>query len=205
MSVAAWLHLDAEALESKAAVTAWAEFRERLYADPTLNVRRGDTLRARKLAAGQGRPLMTSARRGPSRAERWGYRYVLRRGLEVVAGMPGTTVGTALTEGATVAATADALLKQLARRHRARSTPTFAVVRTNTAAPTWYDITTSRQASHAMSGPDNTPEAAEVTLLEAAEFIAYCAYQHHARRRNRRFLWQWFAEALPDAEGPLAL
>ncbi|WP_031172725.1 hypothetical protein [Streptomyces durhamensis] len=198
MSIAAWLHLDAEALESKAAASVWAEFRERLYTDPMLNIRRGDTLRARKLAAGQGRPRTTSARRGPNRAERWGYQYVLRRGLEVIAGLPGTTVGTAQAPGTTATATAEALLAQLSRQHRAQGTSAFAVVRTNTAAPAWYDLTpTPDRAPCATDGPES--------LLEAAEFVAYCAYQHHARRHSRRFLWQWLPELLSDAEGPLAL
>ncbi|MGW7816799.1 hypothetical protein ACWGLF_01465 [Streptomyces puniciscabiei] len=199
MSVAAWLHLNAEALESKAAVSAWAEFRERLYADPMLNIRRGDTLRARKLAAGQGRPRTTSVRRGPSRAERWGYRYVLRQGLEVIAGLPGTTVGTARASGTTMTATTEALLLRLSRRHGTQATSAFAVVRTNTAAPAWYGLTPtpSPRAPHTAWEPEK--------LLEAAEFVAYCAYQYHARHRSRRFLWPWFPELLPGAEGPLVL
>lgn len=207
LAVAGWLQLSYEALESKSAVCAWDGFHEELYADPALNIRRGDTLRARKLAAGQGRPRLTSARRGPSRAEQWGYRHVLRRGLEVVARLPGTTAGTALGAGASAAATTEALLAGLSSRHRADGgTAALAVVRTHTAAAHWYDLTPhpAPAAPELVQGPPYAPAAAG-GLLEAAEFVAYCAYQHHARFHNRRFLWEWLPDLLPDALPPLRI
>ncbi|MFC9681934.1 hypothetical protein [Streptomyces sp. NPDC056948] len=204
MAVAGWLHMTYEALESKAAVTMWSEFREELYADPALNLRRGDTLRARKLAAGQGRPRHPSPLRGPSRAEQWSYRQVLRRGLKVIARLPGTTVGTARGQGMSVAATTEALLGRLSARHHADGTPALVLIRTNTAATSWYELTPAPApaAAHLVEGsPYASAEAGG--LSEAAEFVAYCAYQHYARAHNRRFLWEWFPELLPDAERPL--
>ncbi|GAA3990191.1 hypothetical protein OG252_25335 [Streptomyces sp. NBC_01352] len=209
ISLAGWLRIGYQAIESKAAVAAWAEFQEALYTDPALNIRRGDTLRARKLAAGQGRTRFPSTRRGPTKAEQWGYRHVLRRGLDVIAGLPGTTVGTARSRGGAHAATADALLSRLSAHHAAEGTSALAVLRTNTAA-SWYELTpapsavdprAARELPYVSAGL----EAGLDGLLEAAEFVAYCAYQHHARRRNRRFLWDWFPELLPGAEGPLEL
>ncbi|MFC5219210.1 hypothetical protein [Streptomyces coerulescens] len=202
LTMAGWLRIDFDAFESKAVTAAWAEFREQLYADPTLNIRRGDTLRARKLAAGQGRPLSHSARRGPNRAEQSRYRQVLRRGLATVADLPDTTVGTAHGPHTTGRAAASALIERLSARHTADGTSALAVIRMNTAA-VWYDLA----AAPAPAPPESLPCAADATdgLLEAAEFVAYCAYQHHARPHNRRFLADWFAELHPGAEGPLPL
>ncbi|MGA5894842.1 hypothetical protein [Streptomyces venetus] len=203
MSVAGWLHLSYEALESKEALDVWGEFREELYTDPALNIRRGDMLRARKLAAGQGRPRFPSARRGPSKAEQLGYRRVLRRGLEVVARLPGTTVGTALGRGMSPAATTEAVLGGLSSRHARDRSSALALVRTP-AVTAWYELTPGPTApSPAQGGPYATAEVGG--LLEAAEFVAYCAYQHYARSHHRRFLWEWLPELLPDAARPLAL
>ncbi|MFF3328559.1 hypothetical protein ACFYWX_03200 [Streptomyces sp. NPDC002888] len=206
MSVAGLLRISAEALESKAVVAAWAEFREELHADPALNIRRGDMLRARKLAAGQGRPRVASVRRGPNKAEQWAYRQVLRRGLGVIAGLPGTTVGTAVGRGMSVTDTASSLLARLSSRRTADGTPAPAIIRTNTPTSSWYELTPAPTPA-APSLVEGLPYAsAELEgLLEAAEFVAYCAYQHHARRHNRRFLWEWFPELLPGAEGPMEL
>ena len=206
MAIAGWLHMSYEALESKAPVNAWAEFHEELYADPGLNVRRGDMLRARKLAAGQGRPRPTSARRGPNRAEQRGYRHVLRRGLEVVARLPGTTAGTALGAGMSAAATTEALLDGLSSRHRGDGSAALALIRTNTAVTQWYELTPrpAPAAPDLVQGPPYDLAAAG-GLLEAAEFVAYCAYQHHARFHNRLFLWEWLPELLPDALRPLRI
>ncbi|MGF0174665.1 hypothetical protein ACQF36_30465 [Streptomyces sp. Marseille-Q5077] len=202
LTLAGWLRIDFDAFESKAVAAVWADFREQLYTDPALNIRRGDTLRARKLAAGQGRPLALSTRRGPNRAEQWRYQRVLRRGLATIAELPGTTVGTAhRPHTANGAAAARALIERLSARHTADGTSALAVIRMNTIA-TWYDL-----AAPSPTPPESLPSAAADTdgLLEAAEFVAYCAYQHHARQHNRRFLSDWFAELHPDAEGPLQL
>ncbi|MFD5049618.1 hypothetical protein [Streptomyces tendae] len=204
MLVAGWLRVAGDAVTSKTAVTAWADFREQLSVDPALNIRRGDTLRARKLAAGQGRPRPSSTRRGPSKAEQWGYRHVLRRGLTAIASLPGTTVGTARTGPATPTAT-EAVLKRLAK-DAGPSVSGAAVIRTTAATASWYDLATasplavdrhSDTAAHISAGTDS--------LLEAAEFVAYCAYQFLARRYNRRFLWEWLPELLPDATKPINL
>ncbi|MET9964570.1 hypothetical protein ABZZ80_01235 [Streptomyces sp. NPDC006356] len=199
LALAGWLRIAYDAFESKSVAATWAEFREHLYADPALNIRRGDTLRARKLAAGQGRPLSLSARRGPNRAEQWSYRQVLRRGLGVIAELPDTTVGTALTTGG---ATAHAVLERLSARHTVEGTSALAVIRQNAVA-SWYELATPPSPAP----PEVLPcAAADVDgLLEAAEFVAYCAYQHHARQHNRRFLSDWFRELHPGAEGPLPL
>ncbi|MEU0740092.1 hypothetical protein [Streptomyces sp. NPDC006134] len=194
-------------MESKEAAAAWSGFREELHGDPLLNIRRGDILRARKLAAGQGRPRIPSTGRGPSKAERWEYRKVLKRGLATIASLPGTTVGTARSGTANVPATAEAVLGRLAARHTAHGTAALAVIRTNTAAPSWYDLTPVPAAA-APPRPAQAPshvQAGVEELLEAAEFVAYCAYQHLAHRPNRRFLWEWYPELLPEAEGPLVL
>ncbi|MFI2377073.1 hypothetical protein ACH5AO_18650 [Streptomyces sp. NPDC018964] len=206
MAVAGLLQMSYEALESKDPVSTWDEFREELYADPALNVRRGDTLRARKLAAGQGRPRLTSIQRGPSRAEQWGYRHVLRRGLKVIARLPGTTVGTALGAGMSTAATTAALLEGLSSRHREDGSAALVLIRAHTSVTHWYELTPrpAPTAPDLLQGPPYALAAAD-GLLEAAEFVAYCAYQHHARSHNRRFLWEWFPELLPGALRPLRI
>ncbi|WP_217206458.1 hypothetical protein [Streptomyces sp. AC550_RSS872] len=202
LTMAGWLRIGFDAFESKAVAAAWAEFREQLHTDPALNIRRGDTLRARKLAAGQGRPLPLSTRRGPNRAEQWRYRQVLRRGLATIAELPDTTVGTAHGPHTTGGAAARALIERLSARHTADGTSALAVIRRNTVA-TWYDLA----AAPSPTSPESLPCAAADTdgLLEAAEFVAYCAYRHHAQQRNRRFLSGWFAELHPGAEEPLLL
>ncbi|MEU1454631.1 hypothetical protein [Streptomyces avermitilis] len=204
-SIVGWLRLSPGGPGSKAAA-AWSEFRQELHADPALNIRPGDALRARKLAAGQGRPRIPSARRGPSRSEQWSYRYVLRRGLEVIAELPGITVGTAHGHGGTTAATTDAFLARLSSRHTAEDTSAIAIVRRNTSTSTWYELTPTPApaAPHIVQGLPYTSDEV-YGLTEAAEFVAYCAYQHHARRHNRRFLWDWFPNSLPGAEGPFEL
>lgn len=206
MSVAGWLQMSYEALESKEVIDVWDEFREELYADPALNLRRSDTLRARKLAAGQGRPRFPSARRGPSRAEQLSYRHVLRRGLEVIARLPGTTVGTARGRGMSAAATTEAVLGELSSRHTRDRSSALALIRTNSAVTAWYDLTPA-PAPAAPALVRGAPYAAAEAggLLEAAEFVAYCAYQYHARFHNRRFLWEWLPELLPAASQPLRI
>ncbi|MEV3966897.1 hypothetical protein AB0K68_01900 [Streptomyces sp. NPDC050698] len=205
MSVAGWLHMPYAALESKEATDVWGGFREELYADPALNIRRGDTLRARKLAAGQGRPRFPSAHRGPNRAEQWSYRHVLRRGLGVVARLPGTTVGSARGRGMSATATTEAVLGELSSRHARDRSSALALIRTP-ADTTWYELTPGpvpAAPSLVRSAPYASAEAGG--LLEAAEFVAYCAYQHYARSHHRRFLWDWLPELLPGAARPIGI
>ncbi|MBR8642700.1 hypothetical protein KEF29_33760 [Streptomyces tuirus] len=205
MSVAGWLHMSYEALESKEAMDIWDEFREELYEDPALNIRRGDMLRARKLAAGQGRPRFSSARRGPSRAEQLGYRRVLRRGLQVIARLPGTTVGTALGRSASAAATTGAVLSGLSDRHARDRSSALALIRTS-AVTAWYELNPGpAPAAPSLVRGEPYASAEAGGLLEATEFVAYCAYQHYARSHHRRFLWEWLPELLPGATRPLGI
>ncbi|MFH0175291.1 hypothetical protein ACIA6D_08285 [Streptomyces cacaoi] len=199
VSVVGWLRTTPDALSKAAA--AWGEFRQGLHADPALNIRPHDRLRARKLAAGQGRSRGTSGRPGPSKAEKWSYRYVLRRGIDVIAALPGTTVGTACGHGLHATATTDALLKTLARRQAVEETTALAVIRMSSAVTAYHRLTPGLEPTSLDALPYGTAEVD--SLLEPAEFVAYCAYRHWARLHNRRLLPNWFPELLPGADGPL--
>ncbi|EFL33494.1 predicted protein [Streptomyces viridochromogenes DSM 40736] len=99
------------------------------------------------------------------------------------------------------------VLGGLSARHARDRSSALALIRTP-AVTAWYELTPgSAPAPAAPSPAQGGPCAtAEVTgLLEAAEFVAYCAYQHYARSHHRRFLWEWLPELLPDAARPLGI
>ncbi|MEU6667009.1 hypothetical protein [Streptomyces sp. NPDC046727] len=203
LTVFGWLRLPFAEIAGAAA--RWTAFRAELHDDPALNVRPDDDLRARKLAAGQGRPLGGAyLRRGPNRTEKWNYRRVLRRGIDVIAALPGTTVGTAGGHGLSTTDATDALLKRFSAQHAADAAAAFALLRTGNGTHSWYRIPPGAEAPHVVEGPADITAAAE-RLLEPAEFVAYCAYRHWARMHQRRLLPPWFPELLPGAEGPFTL
>ncbi|MFF8729171.1 hypothetical protein ACF073_22120 [Streptomyces sp. NPDC015171] len=198
-----WLRLPVADLPRAAA--RWTAFRAELHEDPALNIRPDDDLRARKLAAGQGRPLGGAyLKRGPNRTEKWNYRRVLRRGIDVIAALPGTTVGTAGGHGLSTAVATEALLKRLAAERAADVCAAFALIRTGNGSHSWYRLPTGAEAPRRVEGPPNITADAE-RLVEPAEFVAYCAYRHWARLHERRLLPAWFPELLPGAEGPHTL
>ncbi|MBB5121309.1 hypothetical protein [Streptomyces eurocidicus] len=189
----------------------WQAFRSELHADPFLDIRPGDALHAVSLAAGRGRPVY-GVRREPGTSAKQPYRDVVRRALGTIGTMPGVTAGSSYRTGApgdpfgrTKQGLYEAWVRHVDAAHAAAGTHAFIVFDGNGTE------TGLRGAHHRLPGPRHVIgdpcliPARHNPLLQAADQIAYASYQKLARRPQRRFMWDWLDEHIPQAEGPIRL
>ncbi|MGW1978739.1 DUF3800 domain-containing protein [Streptomyces sp. NPDC001889] len=204
MAVAGWLRVDVRAWRD--AERMWKALRGELHADPDLNIQADDTLHAVNLAGGRGRPLHTIPGRGPTDAEKTRFRNVIQRGLRTVAAMPGVTAGAAYRAGATREELYTALVMELNRRHRTVDSFAMLCVDGNGTEHTLREAHRRLPHSdrHIIEDPFFAPARGK-HLLQAADFVAYTAFQSVVGHTRRDFMKGWFAELLPAAEGPIAL
>ncbi|MFD5144393.1 hypothetical protein [Streptomyces sp. NPDC058401] len=167
-----WMRIDFDRL--KETLAAWSALHDEALADPGVNVRRGDRLRARKLAGGHGRPRHASARGGLLRAERWTYRFLFLSLLRHLSDLPNVTTGAMYSRHLTAPELIESRLGELELLH---AVP--AEIQALLDDPTTYE-----------------------QLVDMTGFIAQAALQNVAGNPHRRFMWAWFPESLPGAEGP---
>ncbi|MEE4424837.1 MULTISPECIES: hypothetical protein [Streptomyces] len=200
------VHLD----DLEAAKGELLRFRASLEEDPALQLPIHASLHAQDLAAGRGRHLYRPGLTGAAReAHLAACRGVIRRGLEAVAAIPRARVTAVHRETDDYGRDRPAL--QRAWLHR---------INAELAAADEYGVvvvdgdgtdTCLVDAYHDLPGRDRrivgVPlfESARINyFLQAADLLAYAAYQSVAKRPEREFLWGSFGAALPWADGPTA-
>ncbi|MBL1091993.1 MULTISPECIES: hypothetical protein [Streptomyces] len=200
------VHLD----DLAAAKQELLRFRASLEEDPALRLPIHASLHAQDLAAGRGRHLYRAGLTGADReAHLAACRGVIRRGLETVAAVPGARVTAVYRETDDYGRDRPALQRAWLTR-----------VNADLAAADEYGVvivdgdgtdTCLVDAYHALPERDRrivgVPlfESARINyFLQAADLLAYAAYQSVAKRPEREFLWDWFGATLPWADGPTA-
>ncbi|MER5781779.1 DUF3800 domain-containing protein [Streptomyces mobaraensis] len=181
-------------------------FREKLAADPVLPIPFEWPLHAVDLAGGRGAPLHMRPGHGPDARMKEAFREVIARVLDELAGLSGVSVGAVYRRHATREQLYRDLVPLLNARHAALGIP----------ARIHFDGNGTEQGlKRAHRGlPDEEryidrelvlePSWAS-PLLQAADLVAYTAFQSVIRRESRHFLWDWYARRLPEAEGPYLL
>ncbi|MFI6516556.1 DUF3800 domain-containing protein [Spirillospora sp. NPDC050679] len=192
-----------------AAKRHWLDFRAELAADARLGIPADSPLHSVKLAGARGRYSHRS--RSSSRAtHRQHSQEVILRGLQATAAMTGVRIRAVYREtdnyGRDRPALYAALLSQLNAELAASGT--YGVVifdgdgtegalrRAHRALPD--------ERRHILGDPVFRP-ARHLDLLQAADMLAYSAYQSIAKQPSRAFMWHWFGATFPGAHGPSAL
>lgn len=190
-----------------AAERLWRDFREELAADPRLLIPASFALHAVELAGPRG-PFRRSRSSSPEFHRRHTQEVILR-GLRVIAGMPGVRVRSVYRETVDYARDRPALFAVLVHDLNAELAEDGTYGRLivdgdgREAALREAHRTLAPEGRYLVGDPVFAP-APTRDLLQAADFLAYAAYQAVAKRESRRFMWHWFAETFPDAEGPRA-
>ncbi|MET9360607.1 hypothetical protein ABZX93_06835 [Streptomyces sp. NPDC006632] len=204
-----WIRVDAGDLAGPLA--QWQAFRSELHGDPCLDIRPDDSLHAVALAAGRGRPVH-GVPRPPGTSAKEPYRHVVRRALTTIGAMPGVSVGSAYrtgepgsTFGQTKQGLYEAWVRHINDVHaRAGSYARIVFDGNGTEAGLRQAHRRLPSPRHVVGDPHLTP-ARRHPLLQAADHVAYSAYQQLARQPQRQFMWHWLKEHVPRAEGPLQL
>jgi hypothetical protein len=211
-TIAAFASLSVHLDDMEAAKKDLLRFRSAVEGDPDLGIPIDASLHAQDLAAGRGRHVYRPGL--PDREAREAHlahcRGVIRRGLETVAGIPGVRVTAVYRE-----------TDDYGRDRPALQRAWLARVNTELAASDEYGVvivdgdgteTALIDAYHDL--PERNRRIKGVPLfesarinyfLQAADLLAYAAYQSVAKRPERAFMWDWFGAALPWADGPCAL
>ncbi|GAA3379469.1 hypothetical protein [Streptomyces racemochromogenes] len=202
VGTAAVLHTSYDGLG--AATQPWTDFREELYVDDSVRIKRGDQLDASELANGRGRA--GSASRGPNPSERRKYRRVFTRALEAVASMPGTSVATMSRANTHSHEIAEQALERLEASHRRAQTWGIALVRAGVLRPSWFTARPADGPANARFPYTRSLDSADVSwLLEAAAFPAYAAFLHRKPQQNLRFRSDPLSTYLPFSAQPFPL
>ncbi|MEU6171249.1 hypothetical protein ABZ832_04920 [Streptantibioticus parmotrematis] len=209
LALLGWIRVDIA--RSSSTLAQWQAFRSELHGDSYLDIRPGDSLHAVALAAGRGRPV-SGVRRPPGVSTKQPYQDVVRRALTVVGAMPGVSVGSAYRDGEpgssfgqTKQGLYEAWVQRINAVHAAAGTYAL-VVFDGDGTELGLRRAHRRLPSprHVLGDPHLTP-ARHNPLLQAADQVAYAAYQQLARQPQRRFMWHWLKEFVPQADGPLQL
>ncbi|MCX4783426.1 DUF3800 domain-containing protein [Streptomyces sp. NBC_01264] len=190
-----------------AAERLWWEFREELAADPHLLIPASVPLHAVELAGPRGQ--FRWSRSSSPVFHRRHMQEVILRGLRVIALFPGVRVRVVYRETNDYARDRPALFAALAHDLNAELAEDATYGRLivdgdgREAALREAHRTLSPKGRYLTGDPVFEP-ARTRALLQAADFLAYAAYQAVAKRESRRFMWHWFAETFPDADGPRA-
>ncbi len=191
-----------------AAERRWRDFRAELEADARLLIPAVSPLHAVDLAGVRGEYAHTS--RSTSRANhRRHTQEVILRGLRVIAEMPGARVRSVYRETSDYARDRPALYAAFVRDLNAELAAEGAhgrlVVDGNGTETALRDAHRALPAEGRYVVGDPVFESAKSRdMLQAADFIAYAAYQAIAKKNSRAFMWHWFADTFPDVEGPSA-
>ncbi|WP_198168509.1 DUF3800 domain-containing protein [Herbidospora yilanensis] len=187
----------------------WARFREEIACEGLIPAH--VPLHAVKLIGGRGLHLHSYNEYGRSRERHRQYlRNVVWRGLQVVADMPGICIRVAYRR--TLLHKTDrpelylAMITELNRDLAESDQRAEVLIDGDGTDPSF------RRAHHYLSAVNCRIEekplflpAAQCGLLQAADLVAYTAHQSLAVNRNRSFMWDWFKQSFPQAQGPTAL
>lgn len=190
-----------------AAERLWREFREELAVDARLLIPVSTALHAVELAGPRGR--FHRSRSSSPEFHRRHTQEVILRGLRVIATFPGVRVHAVYRETNDYARDRPALFAALAHDLNAELAEDGAYGRLivdgdGTEAALREAYRTLPPKGRYLVGDPVFEPARTRDLLQAADFLAYSAYQAVAKRESRRFMWHWFAETFPDADGPRA-
>ncbi|MGG8407247.1 hypothetical protein ACM614_11785 [Streptomyces sp. 12297] len=209
LAVIGWIRIELGRVSDASA--HWLRFRSALAADPYLDIPTDSPLHAVDLAAGRGRPVR-GVPRPPGTSAKDPYRHVVRRALEAIGSMPATGVGSAHRAGAPGVPFGDvklglyeAWVRHLNDLHAAAGSRAFIVFDgngTESGLRRAHRRLVGRR--HVIGDPVLVP-APRNPLLQAADQVAYAAFQQLALQPRREFMHTWLAEGVPHAAGPLAL
>ncbi|MFE0151268.1 DUF3800 domain-containing protein [Nonomuraea sp. NPDC059007] len=184
------------------------DFRDRLAAEGVIPVEA--PLHAVDLIGGRGRHFHSYGKHGLSRT---GYREYLRdavrRGLAVIADIPDISAYVVYRSPLAKKTDRSELYKNMLteiNHDLAESNRTAKIIIDGDGSnPSFGEMHYSLPAKGCRidGGPSFLP-AAHCSLLQAADLVAYAAYQGLARNPNRSFMWDWLKHAFPHLNGPLA-
>jgi hypothetical protein len=198
-----WLALGPEHWDT--ARGQWSVFRTHL--EDRYRIPATARLHATTLLAGRGNPSLD-----PDFDVRAGGRRIVREGLDVIAGMPGLSVGTAYRRGDHPGHTKHGLYRALVAYldEQLRRTGTMGMLFID------GDGSDHRYAMAHRYLPAIAPNLIEAPVfrpadadqwVQMADFAAWSAYQSILRRPNRRRFWNWYPRTVGrlDPTGPLPL
>jgi hypothetical protein len=162
-------------------------------------------MHATEWVAGRGRPSKDAdAVLNRSKPARWNI-YV--SALDALAQLPDLVVLTVAGPGRDRAAAYRKLVRQMERLLAVERTHGLIVVDGDSPELRMLHRELDLRSRRIVEDPWKR-DARETQWLQAADFVAYAAYQHIARRPNRGFMWHWYERCLGDrvvfgnAEGP---
>lgn len=208
-TIAAFGALGIDIAHSNDAMRHWLGFRAELAADARLLIPQSAALHSHKLVGARGRFVHLSRSSDPD-LHRQHTREVILRGLHTVARIPGARVRTVYREtdnyGRDRPALYEALLQDINADLAATGHYGLLIVDgngTEVALRRAHQRLPERER-RVIGDPLFLPSP-DSHLLQAADMIAYAAFQSIAKQESRRFMWDWFGSALPGADGPRAL
>ncbi|MFC4008599.1 DUF3800 domain-containing protein [Nonomuraea purpurea] len=187
----------------------WVHFREELAGEGILAAH--VPLHAVDLIGGRGRHIHSYGEHGLSRTRHRQYlRDVVRRGLQVVADMPGIRIRIAYRNA--LLGKRDrpelylAMLTDMNRDLAERSEMARIIIDGNGTDPSFRRAHRRLPAANrSINGDPIFLPAKRCDLLQAADLVAYAAFQSLAAAPNRSFMWDWLKQTFPQMHGPLAL
>lgn len=188
------------------AETAWTTFLKELQVNPHVTYTPGSMLHAVDLAAGRGRllhpvPGAIATRRQKSEAAN-----IVLQGLRTLARVPGLAVGAVYHRGATREDLYADLVDLINTRHAVAGSSCQFIVDGNGTERALRAVHRRLPADrrHVQGDPLLVP-ARQIPLLQAADFVAYAAYQSVVRRPSRAFMWDWYRKVFPEADALMNL
>jgi len=184
-------------------LACWLGWRRRLHDDYGVDV--DYRLHANEWVAGRGRPAKDAhALVNRNKPARW---QIYVAALDALAKIPGLVVLTVAQAGSDRAAAYRELIRRIERFIAKERTHALVIVDGD--GPDLRTLHRELDLSSRRIVEDPWKrDARENQWLQAADFVAYAAYQHIARRPDRGFMWHWYERCLGDcvicenAEGP---
>jgi hypothetical protein len=188
--------------------THWVRFREEIAREGVLAAH--VPLHAVNLIGGRGRHVHSYDEHGLSRERHRQYmRNVVWRGLQAIADMPSIRVRVAYRR--IFLSKTDrpelylAMLTEMNRDLADSDEIAKVIIDGDGTNPSFREA--HRRLPAVNRRIDGNPiflPSARCDLLQAADLVAYAAYQSLAANPNRSFMWDWFKQAFPQAHGPMA-
>ncbi|MBZ9642970.1 DUF3800 domain-containing protein [Streptomyces sp. PSKA30] len=205
----AFAALGIDLMHSAAAMHSWLSFRAELASDARLLIPASAALHSQELAGARGRHVHRS--RSTDRELHLRHsREVILRGLRTVSRITGARVRAVYRETDDYARDRPDLYAALLRHVNAELTATghhgiMIVDGDGTEASLRHAHQRLPERERRVLGDPLFLPARQNHLLQAADMVAYAAFQNVAKQENRRFMWDWFGSVLPGADGPRAL